>query len=185
MERFALGSRDVETIPLWAHRRAFLDAVLLDSPGVLDALKLLLPLMQRLVDAEQQLLGSPGLPAVPNQSTAEEVIEIKVTDKPGTLPNTLGAWKGLTDRVAVYAEAGPCADAVRDWSQRFRLVDEWVLDIAVSTLEVWVNWPESAKEPVWRYPQLPGCTPPSRLGSPPPAEPFWDNRLRVLAGEAR
>jgi hypothetical protein len=154
MERFALGSRDVETIPLWAYRRSFLDAILLDSPQVLEALKQVLPLMQRLAEAEQQLLDSPGLPAVPSQGTAQEITEINLTDKPGTLPDTLGAWKKLTYSVLVYAEAGPCAEAVRVWSERFRLVDEWVLDIAVSTLEVWVNEPESAGDRVWRYPQL-------------------------------
>jgi hypothetical protein len=152
MEHFALGSRDAETIHVWAYRRAFLDAVLLENPQVLDVLKQVLPLVRRLAEAEQRLGDSPELPEAPTQRAPED-IEIPLAGEPGSLPDTLGVWKDLANRIAVNAEAGPCVDAVREWSERFRLVDEWVLDIAVSTLEVWFNWPGSAAESVWHYPQ--------------------------------
>lgn len=83
---------------------------------------------------------------------------------------------------AAYGQLVPLANALHDWSDRFKLVDEWCLKVALHTLNEWTRWPNLLDREPGRF-RLPSYGEAVPEGPPPPEFrlPDWDPTLETWA----
>jgi hypothetical protein len=132
-------------VPSWAVHQV--------NPEVLRTLNEVLPLMQEHVQREQEFQTDGWEPIQPPGTITEIEIPSELVSQPP--PESLGTWQVLVTFIDQFLpESDALVDAIRAWAVQFNLTDEWILDIAVTTLGAWVNEPEAIDQPTWHFPDI-------------------------------